>query len=373
MASSVISRRLFVAILLLSLAAGGCLKSMTTKSPAPPPEIVPSVTARPKARPPAAPLIVVEDMDRYCLRVLVAKNMAIARRVKASLRRGGSFVEMVRRYSVAGPKHRGGYLGCYPAGRLSPKLARTVRKLKVGQVSGVMYTPQGPALVQRTTNRHLDLGLQLYQRRQYDRAVSALKRDLKLNPDRAEAWRLLGLIYAKQGKAKAAKRALGRAVSLNATDRQSAAKLIRLHLTKAAKTAPKGGKQLYLVARKDATPVRSAPAADSSVKFNLPLHGPVRITGQEKRYYAVADWMGRSGWVDMDSLGTVPFVIVTTELATARRKPDHGAKRAFVVVKSTILKVNGRQSQWILVKLDEKRVGWLHQSDVFGVGPAPSK
>lgn len=345
---------------LASLALGACSGSSSAVSP---PELPPLTSQpRPKA---AGPLVVVKDLDRACLRVLVAKNPATVRLVKSRLARGEHFVDLVRRYSRAGPVKRGGLLGCYNVARLDPALSRAVTRLKVGQVGGPILTRYGPTLVQRTTHYHFRLARQLEARRIFDRAEVQYRKDLALNPDRAASWRGLGRLTLKRGRPDLARRYLARALALNPRDQEAAVTLARL---KAAGTAtPAAGR--FLVARQDGASALSAPQPPARVVFHLPRHAPVKVVSRSPTHYFVQNWRGQRGWIVASAVAPGPYVMVTEESAALRRRPDPKSKVAYVCVASSVLRVLERRGPWLKLSLDPKRSGWIHRKDLFGVGP----
>lgn len=75
-----------------------------------------------------------------------------------------------------------------------------------------------------------DLYLSHYQARQYDKAVSVLKRVTKQNSQDGDAWYYLGLSYLGAGKEKEAVKALEKAVANKPTDADARASLAYVYL-----------------------------------------------------------------------------------------------------------------------------------------------
>lgn len=345
---------------LMSLALVACSGSSSDVSP---PEL-PPLTSLPRPRA-TGPLVVVKDLDRACIRVLVAKNPATVRLVKRRLGQGEHFVNLVRRYSKAGPVARGGLLGCYNLARLDPGLARAVTRLKIGQVGGPILTRYGPTLIQRTTHYHFRLASQLEARRIFDRAEAQYRRDLTLNPDRAASWRGLARLTVKRGRPELARRYLARALALDPRDQESAVTLARLKAAGAA--TPAAGR--FLVARRDGASALSAPRPPARVVFHLPRHTPVKVVSRSATHYFVRNWRGQRGWIVASALAPGPYVMVTEESAALRRRPDPKSRVAYVCVASSVLRVLERRGPWLKLSLDPKRSGWIHRKDLFGVGP----
>jgi SH3-like domain-containing protein len=331
--------------------------------PEPPPEL-PSLSQDPTPAP-SGPLVVVNDLNQACLRVLVAKNVSDLRRIKLRLKQGEHFVTLVKKYSTAGPIERGGLLGCFDLARLDPGLARTVSRLKIGQVGGPILTQFGPTLVQRTTHYHYQLARRLAERREDDRAIKEYRLDLALNPDRAASWRGLGMLYLKQGRRDLARRHLARAVALDPKNREAAVTLARL---RASFAAPQTGGR-FLVTVRDGVSVMSAPAPPAQVVFRLPRHAPVRVLLTRGGHYYVSNWRGKKGWALAAGFAPGPYVMITDSAAKLRRRPNPRARVAFVCVASSVLQVVGRRGRWLKLKLDPKRSGWILQDQVFGAGP----
>jgi tetratricopeptide (TPR) repeat protein len=328
------------------------------------PAQLPSLSQDP-APAPAGPLVVVKDLNQVCLRVLVAKNASALRQIRRRLQQGEHFVELVKKSSTAGPIERGGLLGCFELSRLAPNLAKTVSRLKIGQVGGPILTRYGPTLVQRTTHYHYRLARRLAERRQYDRAVKEYRRDLALNPDRAASWRDLGLLYMRRGRRAQARQCLARARALDPKDQEAAVNLARLKAGQP--TADTGGR--ILVAARDGVSAMSAPSPPARVVFQLPKHAPVKVIIQRGEHYYVGDWRGKKGWVHAGALAPGPYVMVTDEAARLRRRPEPRARVAYVCVATSVLRVIDRRGPWLKLKLDAKRSGWIHQDHVFGAGP----
>ncbi|MBU0514119.1 MAG: tetratricopeptide repeat protein [Proteobacteria bacterium] len=345
---------------LASLALGACSGSSSAVSP---PEL-PPLTSRP--RPSASgPLVVVKDLDRACIRVLVAKSPAAVRLIRRRLRRGEHFVDLVRRHSKAGPVERGGLLGCYNLARLDPNLARAVARLKVGRVGGPILTRYGPTLVQRTTHYHFRLARQFEARGIFARAEVQYRKDLALNPDRVASWRGLGRLSLKQGRRDLARKYLARALALNPRDQEAAVILARLKASGRAR--PAAGR--FLVARQDGASALSAPLPPTRVVFHLPRYAPVKVVSRSPTHFFVQNWRGRRGWIVASALAPGPYVMVTEESAGLRRRPDPKSKVAYVCVVSSVLRVLERRGPWLKLSLDTKRSGWIHRKNLFGVGP----
>lgn len=71
-------------------------------------------------------------------------------RLEAELKNGGDFATLARDYSDCPSKAKGGSLGTFGHGQMVPAFEEAAFGLPVGGISGVVETPFGYHLIQRT-------------------------------------------------------------------------------------------------------------------------------------------------------------------------------------------------------------------------------
>jgi len=71
--------------------------------------------------------------------------------VLAKVKAGGNFEELAKAESDCPSKHRGGFLGVFPAKVMHPKFSEATLALKDGEYSGVVETPFGFHVIRRDT------------------------------------------------------------------------------------------------------------------------------------------------------------------------------------------------------------------------------
>ena len=77
------------------------------------------------------------------VRMILLRTSEEARKVLASLQRGGDFAELAQKHSIDSTRPQGGYLGKVKLSDLRPEIREALKELPAGQVSGVVQTPAG--------------------------------------------------------------------------------------------------------------------------------------------------------------------------------------------------------------------------------------
>ncbi len=78
---------------------------------------------------------------------------ASARELLERLRQGENFAELARQHSDDGSAARGGDLGFFPRGKMTPNFEQVAFELDPGQLSGVVETPYGYHIIKVTDKR----------------------------------------------------------------------------------------------------------------------------------------------------------------------------------------------------------------------------
>jgi peptidyl-prolyl cis-trans isomerase SurA len=83
----------------------------------------------------------------------VAAAQQKAEGVRGEIRRGGAFADLARATSQGPTAVQGGDIGCFNHGQLPESLERVVLHMKTGDVSDVLRTQQGFAILQVTDHK----------------------------------------------------------------------------------------------------------------------------------------------------------------------------------------------------------------------------
>ncbi|MFQ6111361.1 MAG: tetratricopeptide repeat protein, partial [Nitrospinota bacterium] len=151
--------------------------------------------------------------QRLQLRVLTLPTEEAAREALLLIREGKSFALLARERSMGPNVERGGYIGEVKLSELKPRVREALRGLKLGEVGGPVKTEEGFSLLQRTTNRFYNKGIELLREGDAAAARAELLEDLKLNPDNFNGWLALGIALTRlelyEGALRAYKNAIG--------------------------------------------------------------------------------------------------------------------------------------------------------------------
>jgi tetratricopeptide (TPR) repeat protein len=164
-------------------------------------------------------------LKRVFLRLIAVPDRALAGRITAELRAGGSFFDLARRHSLDASAPAGGYLGDMELSKLDGALAEAASGLAHGEVSPVIesrgkflilarpprdFRWNAVALVREATD--------LRARGQLAQAIPKLEEALRLNPHSAHALVLLGTAAGEAGDTRRAVAVLEQASLLHPSD-----------------------------------------------------------------------------------------------------------------------------------------------------------
>lgn len=81
---------------------------------------------------------------------ILVKDRALADAILKRVKRGENFGALAKEFSICGSKSQGGDLGWFGPGKMVPKFEDAVKKLKTGQISGLVPTQFGFHIIKKT-------------------------------------------------------------------------------------------------------------------------------------------------------------------------------------------------------------------------------
>jgi len=81
---------------------------------------------------------------------ILVKERGLADEILKRVKRGENFSNLAKEYSICGSKSQGGDLGWFGPGKMVPKFEDAVKKLRQGQVSGLVSTQFGFHIIKKT-------------------------------------------------------------------------------------------------------------------------------------------------------------------------------------------------------------------------------
>ena len=84
---------------------------------------------------------------------ILVKDRSLANEILKRVKRGENFSALAKEHSVCGSKSKGGDLGWFGPGKMVPKFEEAVKKLRNGQISGLVGTQFGFHIIKKTGER----------------------------------------------------------------------------------------------------------------------------------------------------------------------------------------------------------------------------
>ncbi len=84
---------------------------------------------------------------------ILVKDRSLANMILKKVKSGGNFSDLAKEFSICGSKSKGGDLGWFGPGKMVPKFEEAVKKLRHGQVSGLVGTQFGFHIIKKTGQR----------------------------------------------------------------------------------------------------------------------------------------------------------------------------------------------------------------------------
>lgn len=84
---------------------------------------------------------------------ILVKDRSLANEILKRVKRGENFAALAKEHSTCGSKSKGGDLGWFGPGKMVPKFEDAVKKLRNGQISGLVGTQFGFHIIKKTGER----------------------------------------------------------------------------------------------------------------------------------------------------------------------------------------------------------------------------
>lgn len=149
-------------------------------------------------------------------RLIVVPTLGQAETLEKQIASGQkTFAQAARDGSSDPSAQNHGNLGLISPAQMQPELGQVLAKLAPGQMSPIVETEEGFALLLHVDNTAFNEGLRAFTAKEYEAAVKALEADKAQNPDRWDDYHYLGLAYEALGRLDEAAASLSRLAELN--------------------------------------------------------------------------------------------------------------------------------------------------------------
>ena len=133
-----------------------------------------------------------------------------------------------------------------------------------------------------------------------------------------------------------------------------------------------GPVQRYASVRSDLVNVRTGPGKNYPFEWVFLLENmPVAVIAEYEHWRRICDWEGVTGWVHRAMLSPKRTLIVSSPIATLRRKPLDNAPAVARLETRVICKLLDCKEHWCRVSVEGYR-GWLAAEDFWGIEPMRS-
>ena len=95
---------------------------------------------------------------------------------------------------------------------------------------------------------------------------------------------------------------------------------------------------------------------------------PLRITAEHEHWRRVEDNEGMGGWVHYALLSGVRTVLVTTDMAQSRRRPDPAGQVVYQAEMAVVGRLLECNAIWCRVNVDGEK-GWTEKASLWGIDP----
>lgn len=120
----------------------------------------------------------------------------------------------------------------------------------------------------------------------------------------------------------------------------------------------------YVNVANDGVNLRSGPDTKYSVLYELPQGYPLKVLARQGQWLKVSDFENDEGWIYAPLVTPNTYVIVTVSEGNVRSGPGINNDKIGEVVREVLLKVVGRQGDWIRFE-HPKLKGWIHHKLVW--------
>ncbi len=109
-----------------------------------------------------------------------------------------------------------------------------------------------------------------------------------------------------------------------------------------------------------------AMVAGSTVVRQLPLYTPLEVISTGAAYYQVKDAAGTTGYIHKSLTGETPAVVVTGNGCNVRSDAGTEFPIVFKGYKGETYKVLDQKQEWVQIKTEAGKIGWIWQNLVWG-------
>ena len=120
----------------------------------------------------------------------------------------------------------------------------------------------------------------------------------------------------------------------------------------------------YYCVIKDGVNLRSGPARDTQVIYQLPAGYPLLLLEQKKTWLKVSDYEGDKGWIEQSMVNESPHVIVKVRQAKVRKEPNTKSAEVGTANKEVILLRVGKPGEWVKVSHPDLS-GWVQRDLIW--------
>ncbi|MDW7711801.1 MAG: SH3 domain-containing protein [Deferrisomatales bacterium] len=113
--------------------------------------------------------------------------------------------------------------------------------------------------------------------------------------------------------------------------------------------------------------VRMSPSEGSSVVLEAPTHYPLAVAAERDRFYEVADYRGRRGWVRQGDVGGGRCAVVTRAGVNVRGGPGTGHEVVLRAQEGVAFQVLRSVGDWAEVRHESGRSGFVYKALLWGV------
>jgi SH3-like domain-containing protein len=125
----------------------------------------------------------------------------------------------------------------------------------------------------------------------------------------------------------------------------------------------------FVSLKADEANARRGPGTDHRIDWVFRRRDmPLQVVGEFSHWRRVADRDGAGGWVHYTLLSGVRTVVVETDMAPIRARPDPGAAVNAYAEAGVIARLGECVPGWCRISADRQR-GWIDASALWGVDP----
>jgi len=113
--------------------------------------------------------------------------------------------------------------------------------------------------------------------------------------------------------------------------------------------------------------IRSSPSVIGSyVLIQAPRYYPLSVRGKKLDFIRVRDYQGVEGWVKNSLVSSEKGIVVDVKRANVRKGPGKHHPVVFRAYKGVAFKVLEERKEWLHVRHENGREGWINKSLIWG-------